>query len=379
MQRILVVEDELHIRENLVWLLEASGYEALAAADGDEGIRMARQEVPALILCDVMMPGTDGFGVLRALQETPATAAIPFIFLTARTEREDIRAGMVAGADDYITKPFAADEVLEAIGVRLHKKASIEARHEGAMDELRSHISSALPHELRTPLAAVLGFTQLLLVEGAQMAPEVAHRMLKDIYRSARRLERTVESFHFFTQLVMLKSDAEAVAAWRRRCTPEAGGLVGEVVQRVAHEHRRWIDVRLHGGGGSAAVAADHLRNATAELVGNAFKFSEAGTPVTVRAGQEGEAFVLSVRDEGCGFRSDDAHRTGAFLQFGRAQREQQGSGLGLAIVRGIAELYGGAVEVDTAPGAGTTVRLTLPVPKPAEQRRAPVHVAPAA
>lgn len=151
MRRILVVEDELHIRENLVWLLEASGYEALAAADGDEGIRVARREQPALILCDIMMPGTDGLGVLRALRAAPDTAAIPLIFLTARTEREDVRAGMMAGADDYIPKPFAADEVLGAIEVRLGKKASIEARYAGETGNPPCDSSGALPRGLRMP------------------------------------------------------------------------------------------------------------------------------------------------------------------------------------------------------------------------------------
>jgi signal transduction histidine kinase len=284
---------------------------------------------------------------------------------------------MMAGADDYLTKPFAADEVLEAVEVRLDKKASVEARHEGVMDELRSTISSALPHELRTPLAAVLGITQVLLVEHQHMAPDMATRMLKDVYRSARRLERTVESFHFFTQLRMLESRPEEAAAYRRRCTPEAGRLVGEAVQWVAHEHRRRGDVRLHVGDGSAAVAAEHLKNATAELVDNAFKFSPSGSPVTVRAGQEGEAFVLEVRDEGCGFRPTDAQRVGAFLQFGRAEREHQGSGLGLGIVRSLADLYGGALEVDTAPDEGTTVRLALPVAAGGGVREA--YAAPAA
>jgi signal transduction histidine kinase len=361
MHRILVVEDEPQIRENLVWLLEASGYDVIAAADGAEGIRAARDEQPALIVCDVMMPGTDGLGVLRALRETPETAAIPFIFLTARTEHDDVRAGMMAGADDYITKPFAADDVLGAIEVRLAKKASIEALYAGDMEALRSNISRALPHELRTPLASILGFTQVLLVESRSMAPDVAHKMLRDVYQSARRLERTVENFSFFTQLMVLRSDPEQAGQWRKRCTPGAGRLAGEVAQWVAYEHRRPGDLALDGAGGDAAIADEHLKNAVAELVDNAFKFSEAGTPVTVRVSQEAEAFVLEVRDEGRGLHPGDVRRAGAFLQFSREHYEHQGSGLGLAIVYGIADLYRGSVRVESALGEGTSVRIELP------------------
>ncbi len=121
MAKILIIEDEPNIRENLVEILELENHQPLAAPDGRAGLELARREKPELILCDVMMPGLDGYGVLKALREDSATARIPFIFLTARGERGDVRTGMNLGADDYLVKPVRIQEVLDAIEARLER------------------------------------------------------------------------------------------------------------------------------------------------------------------------------------------------------------------------------------------------------------------
>ena len=121
MRKILVIEDNLEVRENLQEILEISGYQVLAAEDGTMGVELAIREHPDLVLCDVMMPKLDGFGVLNILSKRPETSDIPFIFLTAKTEKEDFRRGMNLGADDYVTKPFYKDELLAVVETRLCK------------------------------------------------------------------------------------------------------------------------------------------------------------------------------------------------------------------------------------------------------------------
>lgn len=123
MKRILVIEDEPEMRRNITALLRFKEFEPIAAENGRVGIELARREKPDLILCDVMMPELDGYGVLRALQEDAALAAIPFIFLTAKGEKDDLRSGMNLGADDYLTKPVANNELVEAIEARLNRSA----------------------------------------------------------------------------------------------------------------------------------------------------------------------------------------------------------------------------------------------------------------
>ena len=120
--KILLIEDEPLARENIALILEMEGYRAFTAADGAEGIRIALQERPDLILCDITMPGTDGYGVLKAVRSGADTAATPFIFLTARSDRGDLRNGMNLGADDYLTKPASATEILGAIRARLDRE-----------------------------------------------------------------------------------------------------------------------------------------------------------------------------------------------------------------------------------------------------------------
>jgi DNA-binding NarL/FixJ family response regulator len=135
--RILVIEDEPEMRRNLVTILRLEKFDPLAAENGRCGLELARREKPDLILCDVMMPEVDGHEVLRALREDSAMAHIPFIFLTAKGEKMDVRSGMNLGADDYLTKPIDKTDLLNAIATRL-------ARAE-QQQELKPDFSSATP------------------------------------------------------------------------------------------------------------------------------------------------------------------------------------------------------------------------------------------
>lgn len=125
MTKILVIEDEESVRENILDLLEAEDFEAISAPNGKIGVDLALNESPDLILCDLMMPEIDGYGVLALLREKFNTSATPFIFLTARSAKDDFRQGMELGADDYVTKPFTRTELLTAISSRLQRQAAI--------------------------------------------------------------------------------------------------------------------------------------------------------------------------------------------------------------------------------------------------------------
>ena len=126
-KKILVIEDNLEMRENIAEILELSNYQTVTAEDGKKGVAAAKSELPDLIICDVMMPELDGYGVLHMLGKDPKTLAIPFIFLTAKSESVDIRKGMGMGADDYITKPFEEMDLLDAVEMRLKKSEALKA------------------------------------------------------------------------------------------------------------------------------------------------------------------------------------------------------------------------------------------------------------
>ena len=139
MKKILVIEDEPEMRRNLTTLLRCHQYHPIAAENGRKGVEMARHEAPDLILCDVMMPELDGYGVLRAVQTDAATARIPFVFLTARSDRDDLRSGMDLGADDYLTKPVSSADLIRALEARLRRS------EQQARQPFRPNFSSAQP------------------------------------------------------------------------------------------------------------------------------------------------------------------------------------------------------------------------------------------
>jgi len=144
MKKILVIEDEAETRENLVLMLGMEGFQPLSAPNGAAGVTLAKRELPDVILCDVSMPKLDGYGVLEQLRADGATVSIPFIFLTAKGDRRDLRTGMNLGADDYLTKPASAEDVLSAIKTRLDRHREKE---QAAMAKVEPNFDSAKPLE----------------------------------------------------------------------------------------------------------------------------------------------------------------------------------------------------------------------------------------
>lgn len=143
MTRILLIEDNPEVRENTSEILTLANYDVLTAENGRVGVEIAQRELPDLIICDIMMPELDGFGVLHILSKKPETAGIPFIFLTAKTEKTDFRKGMELGADDYLTKPFEDSDLLNAVEVRIKKRQLYKKDYTHDLSGFESFIKDA--------------------------------------------------------------------------------------------------------------------------------------------------------------------------------------------------------------------------------------------
>jgi len=143
MRTILLIEDDADMRDNTAEILELANYRVLKAENGRRGVELARQEKPDLVLCDIMMPELDGYSVLHLLGKDPATAELPFIFLSAKTERGDVRKGMELGADDYLTKPFEESELLNAIEGRLRRSELFRKGFDGGLEGLNRFMDHA--------------------------------------------------------------------------------------------------------------------------------------------------------------------------------------------------------------------------------------------
>ena len=166
MKKILVIEDEPEMRRNITVLLRYQGYQPIEAENGRIGLALAQREKPDLVLCDVMMPELDGHSVLQALQQDAELALIPFIFLTAKGEKDDLRSGMNLGADDYLTKPVANADLVRAIEARLRRS------EQQAKREFKPDFSSTEPL-LKLGLTARATETLLWLAQG-RTNPDIA-------------------------------------------------------------------------------------------------------------------------------------------------------------------------------------------------------------
>lgn len=364
MTKILVIEDEHSLRRDIMEMLTFEGYEVSGAENGEAGIQQAVQQLPDLIICDIMMPELDGYGVLNALRHNEHTAAIPFIFLTARTDKVDRRQGMEQGADDYLTKPFTVKELLKSVDMRLRRRRDIELVSERRLDELRDSIILAMPHELRTPLTVILGFADILSADSEKLTPERVREMSEHISTAARRLYHMVENYLVYAQIEIIVADFDAREMLRSNRTSDPKPVIEDQAVQRAQFYDRETDLRFDVATvESVQVLEDYLKKIVAEIVDNAFKFSAPGTEVHVTAAPFDDSYyAVTVRDRGRGMTAEQIERIGAYMQFNRRFYEQQGSGLGLIVARRLAELHGGHLEISSVENAGTTVMVTLPL-----------------
>lgn len=361
MKKILVIEDEKLILENILETLDLEGFEAVGAPNGLLGVEKAYEFMPDLIICDIMMPEMDGYGVLLELRSNPQLSLTPFIFLTARSERADMRYGMELGADDYITKPFLPSELLAAVNMRFEKQAAITGQFTEKIESLRANIIHSLPHELRTPLTGILAGADILMDDLEDDAHSIM--MLKIIHKAGLRLQHLIENYLVYAQIELIASDQNRIAAMRKSQFSKPRKLVEEIAPEKAANAERVSDLALvEVEDANVCVSPEDFRKIVEELVDNAFKFSEEGQPVQVRAVANNGCYVLSISDQGRGMTQDQIASIGAYMQFERRFYEQQGLGLGLVVSKRLTELYGGEFVIDSTVGQGTTVTAKLPM-----------------
>ncbi len=355
-RKVLVIEDDARWRTLVELSLEAEGHTVLTAADGLTGLALATER-PDVILCDVEMPRLNGYAVLEALRQQPELRSIPFIFLTARATRSDQRKGMVLGADDYITKPFEPRELVESIASVLAKRESLSARLKHYTEEYRREMAAPWAHELLTPLNGILGIAAMLEAEAGSIQPADLRDLARSISQSARRQQALARKLLQYFQLAQLRE-----ADWSDPgAAMEAGAGLEDEVLGVAERLSRSADLRLDCAPAAVRISPTWLRAAAGELAENAFKFSPAGTPVTVSGRITEGAYRIEITDRGPGMTPAEVAQIAAFRQFDRSRHEQQGLGLGLAIVTHIAALHHAPLAFEAGPeGVGLRAVLDL-------------------
>jgi two-component system, sensor histidine kinase and response regulator len=363
MSQILVIEDDIFLRQDIAQILALEGFDVIEAANGMLGVQQAKDRCPALILCDIMMPELDGYGVLRQVRSEPSTAMIPFVFVTVRMGRNDTRHGMTLGADDYLTKPFTAAELLATVNTQLEKRATVLSLSEQTLDYLRHSVTLALPHELRTPLLSISGFSEVLISDAHSMGISEIVDLACYINKSAQRLSHLFENYLLYTRLEVLKSQPAHIEGLRKSRCVNPSVILKYLIFTRAQQLQRTADLQLSIDDTDAILIEEQsLEKVVDELIDNAFKFSAPGTPVEVTAFTEGRHYVFSVCNQGHGMTTEQVAGIGAYMQFERKFHEQQGTGLGLAIVKQLVELYGGALSIQSLPDQSLLVRVALPL-----------------
>jgi signal transduction histidine kinase len=361
MKKILVIEDEETVRENILELLSAEEFQAIGAANGQIGVQLAHSELPDLIICDVMMPELDGYGVLGDLRQNPLTAMIPFIFLTAKCEKNDFRQGMALGADDYLSKPFTRAELLDAIATRIEKQDTLNQHYQQQLEELRNNITMSLPHEMRTPMNSILGFSQLLIRASEIIKPAEIREMAQSINNSGERLFKLMQKFLLYAELEVMASDSQPTKTLLYPETLFPTESILYLIKQTAIQANREADLQLELQEATLKIPEKYLLKIVEELIDNAFKFSRAGTVIKVMNTCMHNNFILSFIDHGRGMSAEQIAKIGAYRQFERKIYEQQGSGLGLIIAKRLSELHCGKLKIESRPHQETTVQLILP------------------
>jgi signal transduction histidine kinase len=363
MSKILVIDDEAWLREMISLALGQQGFEVIEAANSEQGLERASQDSPDLIICDVNMDKAGaGYITLEKLREDKLTAAIPFILMTGLADAKGMRHGMELGADDYLPKPFKIEELYAAVDARLRKAKTIREDAERKFSQLRNQITLMMPHEMRTPLNGIISNAELLTLSSDSLQPAEIADMGREMSQSGRRLERLIENFLIYAQLEIVGNDEDSIAALREAVTLKPGEIARTTAINDAEHSGRLPNLVIEVADVPVAIAEDYFKKIVTELVQNALKFSESGTPVGVRLRAVDGCIELSVRDQGRGFSTEHIRRIDAYVQFERKMQDQEGLGLGLTIAKKLVELHGGSLSIESKISAGSTVSVRLPM-----------------
>jgi signal transduction histidine kinase len=364
--RILVLEDDEGLLMGVRDMLQIEGHAVQTATNGQEGLEIMRygEFPPDLIISDIMMPVMNGYQFLEAVREVEHWATIPFIFLTAKGEKQDVHAGKLMGADDYVIKPFEARDLVVAVQSKLRRQREINHAQNALIADVKQRILSILHHEFRTPLTYVVAYSDLLNREFETLNIDEMREFLKGVSSGAERLRRLVENFILLVELET--GEAEQTYRWRRRQFDDYEVVLAQAIaQAQPFADERKVQLRLLPVPSLPPVVGDaeYLKAAITRLIDNAIKFSDKPeAAVEISAFLREDEVCFCVADEGRGIPTRELETIfEMFYQIDRQTHEDQGAGAGLPIIKRIAQLHRGHVEVWSEYGRGSAFTLCLP------------------
>lgn len=361
--RVLVVDDEPINRDLLRGLLQDAGYEVEVGEDGVDAVRLSLSYQPDCILLDLIMPRLSGVDSCRAIKENGETAVIPVIVITGHADRDARIEAIKSGADDFLSKPYDADEVLLRVknAVRskhLYDRAKDDLKRLRELEQTKEDLTHMLIHDLRQPLSGIKAYGDYLRFSaGTEMTP-----LLDESLERISRLVDTAES------MIANILDITRLEDGRMPIEPSAQDLQ-EIVAGAVEDIRQFaknaqVELELRPTRCVVSCDPELIRRIVENLLSNAIKFSKEGETVVVGIEIQGDSGIFFVTDRGMGI-PEELH-TRIFEKYGQAEMRSQGtsysSGLGLTFCKLAAEASGGTISLESSPGKGATFRVSLPL-----------------
>jgi two-component system sensor histidine kinase/response regulator len=337
MTQILLIDDETRLRENTAEILELHGYTIVTAQDGIEGFAKAMIVEPDLILCDVMMPNSDGYDFLNRIKKTHLSH-IPVILLTARAEREDERHGMTLGADDYITKPFEISEVISSIETRLNKVKQLKQVFSQYSNQSTYELAKLINgHEIRTPLNIISGMAMLLFDLVGDEQKKQAAEMIKYAQTSIFNITSLTNNIYIHE---LLKSNIDEKIFLETKSIN-----ILENIKALSNEFNRKIEINFDPNSIENPKFL-YLKNyISIELLYNAIKFTNNINKISFHSYIDNNNGVIKVIDDGDGFNAS-INEIKAFKKFSK-RTDISGLGLGLSNIKAIADKLNGSIQIN--------------------------------
>jgi two-component system, sensor histidine kinase and response regulator len=360
---ILVVEDNPAMNTAICDILDLNNYRVFSAQNGEQALKLLQQERPDAIICDIMMPQLDGFGLLRHTRADKRLRTIPFIFLTARFSAEDKRKAKSIGIEDYLVKPVDPEDLVLAVENVLRRSQNLAIERQSQIDNLRGQIVRTLQHEFRTPLTFILGYAEYLAeLNGEKVDLDTLQLSTNAILEGGHRLQDLVEKFLFLADVQFREElPGDGVRIRVRQIFQDAFAAM----DREATEASMQIVLPILGDNAEVIGDMTYLHKAIVELIENAIRYGRPESRHIWLLLRETEDYAgLVVKDEGCGISQDILDKIRQpFEQANRDGRTMPGAGLSLALVQHVARLHGGFLEVETEEGKGSSFILWVPKP----------------
>lgn len=340
--KILVIEDELNVRENIVELLEAESFEVFSAKDGFEGIFLAQAHSPELILCDVNMPELDGYGVLSNLRKDPDIAITPFIFLTAKAASEEIRQGMNLGADDYLTKPFSRQELLATIKARLSKQKVHAQNTDILLNNIGESLSYSISEKIFNPLDEILGASEIFIQDANVIESDDIKKLGDHIQSNSKFLKRAILNIFMYLNMELMFHNSEALEVIKNIYTTRPGDFVFMISMQLARKYECSKDITVNIENARLKISTSDWNKIVEESLAFVFSLFQKGSLIDVKTQIIENRFQYSIRLEIDELPYNLIHKVSQKNPRDQSFYEDLDPGLGLLIIHFIVKLYDG-------------------------------------